>query len=54
MKSVLQAVARYWRKLDKSLLLAALLCSTLSVLLLYSILPIMSWQKLMMVTILFS
>ena len=37
MKSVLQAVARYWRKLDKSLLLAALLCSTLSVLLLYSI-----------------
>lgn len=37
MKSVLQAVARYWKKLDKPLLFAALLCSILSVLLLYSI-----------------
>ncbi|MDD7294647.1 MAG: FtsW/RodA/SpoVE family cell cycle protein [Oscillospiraceae bacterium] len=37
MKSVLQAVARYWRKLDKPLLFASLLCSILSVLLLYSI-----------------
>ncbi len=37
MKAVLQAVARYWKKLDKSLLFAALLCSIFSVLLLYSI-----------------
>ena len=37
MKSILQAVARYWRKLDKPLLFSALLCSILSVLLLYSI-----------------
>ena len=37
MKTVLQAVARYWKKLDKPLLFAAMLCSALSVVLLYSI-----------------
>ena len=37
MKTVLQAVAQYWKKLDKPLLFAAMLCSALSVVLLYSI-----------------
>lgn len=37
MKSVLQAVSRYFKKLDKPLLLAALFCSALSVVLLYSL-----------------
>lgn len=37
MKTVLQAAAQYWKKLDKPLLLAAMLCSALSVVLLYSI-----------------
>ena len=37
MKTVLQAVAQYWKKLDKPLLFAAMLCSALSVVLLHSI-----------------
>ena len=37
MKTVLQAVAQYWKKLDKPLLFAAMLCSALSGVLLYSI-----------------
>lgn len=37
MKTVLQAAAQYWKKLDKPMLLAAMLCSALSVVLLYSI-----------------